>query len=51
MVQFCTVSLKGYVSFPVISCEIEPYTLRYEFEHKDGILTKHVRYSFASMIY
>ncbi len=37
--------------FNVISCEIEPYTLRYEFEHKDGILIKHVRYSFASMIY
>jgi hypothetical protein len=37
--------------FDIISCEIEPYTLRYEFEHKDGVLVKHVRYSFASMIY
>ena len=37
--------------FNIISCEIEPYTLRYEFEHKDGIMIKHVRYSFASMIY
>ncbi|WP_276345613.1 hypothetical protein [Daejeonella sp. JGW-45] len=37
--------------FNAISCEIEPYTLRFEFEHKDGVLTKHVRYSFASMIY
>lgn len=37
--------------FNIISCEIEPFTLRYEFEHKDGVLIKHVRYSFASMIY
>jgi hypothetical protein len=37
--------------FDIISCEIEPYTLRYEFEHKDGVMIKHVRYSFASMIY
>ncbi len=37
--------------FNLVSCEIEPYTLRYEFEHRDGVLTKHVRYSFASMIY
>lgn len=37
--------------FNLISCEIEPYTLRYEFEHRDGVLIKHVRYSFTSMIY
>ncbi|SKB64016.1 hypothetical protein [Daejeonella lutea] len=37
--------------FNSIACEIEPYTSRFEFEHKDGILVKHVRYSFASMIY
>lgn len=37
--------------FNIISCEMEPYTLRYEFEYRDGVLTKHVRYSFASMIY
>lgn len=37
--------------FDIISCEIEPYTLRYEFEHRNGVLVKHVRYSFASMIY
>lgn len=37
--------------FNIISCEIEPYTLRYEFEHRDGVLIKHVSYSFASMIY
>lgn len=37
--------------FNLISCEIEPYTLRYEFEHREGVLVKHVRYLFASMIY
>jgi len=37
--------------FHIISCEVEPYTIRYEFEHKDGVLVKHVRYSFASLIY
>lgn len=51
--DYCVMLLRAIEPkvFDMISCEIEPYTLRYEFEHLDGILVKHVRYSFASMIY
>ncbi len=37
--------------FSLISCDIEPYTIRYEFMTQDKMLIKHVRYSFMSMVY
>ncbi len=34
----------------ILSCGIEPYTIRYEFHYHGGIIKKHVTYSFGSMI-
>lgn len=35
----------------ILSRELEPYTIRYEFHYNKGILKKHVTYSFGSMMY
>jgi hypothetical protein len=34
----------------ILSCEMEPYTIRYEFYYHGGVIKKYVTYSFGSMI-